>query len=403
MIHAHSDEDSFEKAGCGPHKTDEFPAAPADRTVDHAPCAGTALTGDPGRGAISDRELEALIHQWRTTIDAVNDAIMLVNLDGEILRCNAAMAQFAQRPFQEMIGQRCYELVHGLSANMHHCPLQRLLAGEATEPMVIQRNGRDYEVRIDPLRDADNRIIGGVHIFTDITKRERTRKQILRYQGQLRSLAAQLSLTEQRERERLATELHETLGQTLAFTKLKLDCAGAMPCTPEVLETLNEVRELISQAIRYTRSLTFELSPPFLAELGLFAAAEWLAESFSSQHGLAIQVTGVQGALPITDDVRGLLFRAVRELLINVIKHARAHSATVNIACDSIAVTVTVSDDGTGFDLCEAERSFAGKGKYGLFNLRERLTSLGGDTRIMTQPDHGTRIVLVAPIAQTLP
>ncbi|MFZ3137567.1 MAG: PAS domain S-box protein [Thermodesulfovibrionales bacterium] len=143
----------------------------------------------------------------------------------------------------------------------------------------IRKNGEVFPVQLTSIavKDANGMPIGIITACEDITERKETEKKLIDYQKQLQSLASQLSLIEEQERRRIATDLHDHIGQTLALCKIKL---GALyESTPHNLAgSLNEIRGLLEQTIQYTRSLTFELSPPILYELGFEAALEWLGE-----------------------------------------------------------------------------------------------------------------------------
>jgi signal transduction histidine kinase len=146
----------------------------------------------------------------------------------------------------------------------------------------------------------------------------------------LRSLASKLLLAGERERREIAVELHDHIGQTLAASKIKLGDLVSKHAV-KFKKPLNEIRNLIDQAIQYTRSLTFDLSPPILYEIGLEAAIEWLAEKTQKEHGLAIDVQTQSSPLPVDHEIRILLFQIVRELLFNVVKYAKARSVQISV------------------------------------------------------------------------
>jgi signal transduction histidine kinase len=216
------------------------------------------------------------------------------------------------------------------------------------------------------------------------------------YQEQLRALAAQLSLTEERERRTIAADLHDHIGQTLATAKIKLGTlAGAK--TPESWRRgSEELKGLIEDAIRYTRSLTFELSSPILYELGLAPALQSLAERTQEKHGLAVEVDGDGGVLPMDEEIKVVLFKAVRELLMNVVKHARAQRVRIALRRAGAGVEIMVEDDGVGFAALAA--ASAESGGFGLFSIREGLRHCGGEFAIRSLGERGTRATLKAPL-----
>ena len=232
----------------------------------------------------------------------------------------------------------------------------------------------------------------------DITKRKEAEAKLMLYQQQLRSLASELSLAEERLRRRIAAELHDHIAQNLAISKIKLESLTDN-AEPGLVKSLNEVNGLISQTIEATRSLTFEISPPVLYELGFEAAANWLAKQTRKRFGLEVEFADDGKPKPLNTDIRVLLFQAVRELLVNVVKHAMAKKAKVFTRRIQKNIQITVEDNGVGFDVeaISAVKDPA-KGGFGLFNIRERLDQIGGSVIINAKAGKGTRITLTAPV-----
>jgi signal transduction histidine kinase len=174
--------------------------------------------------------------------------------------------------------------------------------------------------------------------------------RIAAYQQQLRDMAAQLALTEARERRAIAEDLHDHIGQALSFIKMSVSQfrGNAIFCGFE--GEIDRIMSLLDQTIRYTRDLTFEISPPVLYELGLPAALEWLAERFHKRHDLAVTIQQSGTFPPLSDDVRFTLLKSVQELLTNVVKHAQAGRATVRLHHGPGQIEIEVADDGRGFD-----------------------------------------------------
>jgi len=250
------------------------------------------------------------------------------------------------------------------------------------------------EVNMSVLRDAGGYPTGLMGVSRDITERKHAEQRVEAFQRRLRTLASQLSLAEERERKRLATGLHDRVSQPLAAVTMKLGTIQERLPSAELEGELEEAQRLVETAIQETRSLTFDLSPPILYELGLEAALEWLLEQIQNTHGIVCGFEDDGQPKPLGDDARGLLFWIVRELLVNVVKHARAHAAVVSIRRVGDAVQVTVEDDGVGFDTSELERRTRG---FGLFSIRERLTEFGGCVEVESAPGQGTKVTLVAP------
>ena len=196
--------------------------------------------------------------------------------------------------------------------------------------------------------------------------------------------------------------LHDHLGQALAFVKLRLaQFAGdAVFCGFE--SSLREILGLVDQSIRYTRTLTGELSPPVLYELGLGPALEWMGEQFTAKHGVQVEVTAARDVPQVPQATRVMLFKSAHELLTNAIKHGRPQRVQVLLRREATMLQVQVTDDGAGFDpeRAEAAAASAEAGTFGLFSIRERLRHLGGRLDVRSAPGAGTTITLNVPLAQ---
>ena len=196
-------------------------------------------------------------------------------------------------------------------------------------------------------------------------------------------------------------EIHDRIAQSLALAKIKLGAVGMAVQSSEKAKDVVLIRSLLEQSIKDTRSLIFDLSPPFLYEFGLEKALEWLLEDIEKQHGLSmhLEYSGSQG--DYDDDVRVLLYQSIRELLINVVKYAQAKTAQVSLHKDDRGLHVLVEDDGKGF-LVNPDGFHVSKegGGFGIFSIQERFQHLGGSIRVESIPHHGTKISLDLPLAQ---
>jgi PAS domain S-box-containing protein len=229
----------------------------------------------------------------------------------------------------------------------------------------------------------------------DITERKQSEEK-------LRLLTQELTATEERERHRMATYLHDVIGQTLALCKIKI--RGLQKSLPENSASvpLNEIQSLIEQSIHNTQSLTFELCPPILYELSFEAAVGWLTERLHQQHGITFELQIDAHLKPLTDEIRGMLFQAVREVFVNVIKHADATNVQVLLKQEAGIMTIIIRDNGTGFDADSVHKNMNKKGGgFGLFNIRERLKYLGGKFEITSLPGNGTQVTLSIPMNST--
>jgi len=223
-------------------------------------------------------------------------------------------------------------------------------------------------------------------------------KRLLEYRRRLRALALELSSAEERERHRVAAALHDQVSQDLAAARLRVRLLRESAPSEDRAASLAEVEGLLTRATRGAGSLTFELCPPVLHEEGLEAALRWLVEWFSQKRPVRFDFAGDGRSAVADSDLRAFLFQAVRELLTNVARHARASRAHVAARTIRGEVTITVEDDGVGFDPARLARRSEQARAFGLFSIRRRLQYLGGRLEIQAQPGRGARLAVILPV-----
>jgi len=237
-----------------------------------------------------------------------------------------------------------------------------------------------------------------VDVYDDVTERKHAESNLLINQEKLRSLASELSLVEERERRSIATDLHDQIGQTLSVIKMRCFELRDNLNASDLIGQIDEIGELVKQTIQDTRSLTFELSPPVLYELGLVAAIDWLAEQFQLKHNLKCTVESDNKPKLLSQDIEIVLFRSVRELLVNIVKHAEADKVKITIRVNKKNLRIRVTDDGIGFSPKAKGAKTYKEQQFGLFNITERIHHLGGKFEVDSQRGKGTMVTLVAPL-----
>lgn len=211
-------------------------------------------------------------------------------------------------------------------------------------------------------------------IVMDVTEQKRAEKAMLAYQKRLQSLTGQLFLAEEHERSRIAGMLHDSVAQDLSLALFKLGMLASGKT--EGPEAIQEIHNIINQAIDDTRTLVSELCPPALCQMGLAAGLRWLAQKAHTEYGLQIDL-GFDDELSTLDkEEESAIYRIAAELINNVIRHAEATLATVELSADKDGILLTVGDDGRGFG--SESDGFPTAGGFGLFSIEERLRPLGG-------------------------
>ncbi len=231
----------------------------------------------------------------------------------------------------------------------------------------------------------------------ETAKCKQAAKQLRSCRNQVRALASELRLSEERERQRLAQDLHDTVAQCLAGCRFKLESLQTdLPDGTRHMR-VGECLDFIDQAIKQTRLLMFEFYPWILDESGLEATLRSLAHRIQEAHGIQVECIGDGTTDTLGRDLRVLLFRTIRELLINVVKHAQARHVTISISSAGNQIRINVVDDGIGFDVAGLADEQAIKNGFGLISIRERLGRLGGRLNLISKPGQGTRAAVVIP------
>lgn len=268
-----------------------------------------------------------------------------------------------------------------------------------------------YEYRLPAMKDRYmNLIAQSVNTMSDkIAAREQDLKRLVGTleeqaveredaKDKLRSLTNELLFAEERERRRIASEIHDRIGHTLTSISLKVGLLRGAIENDEKDVVLKDVGKAIEQSVNEVQSMIFEISPPVLYDLGVRAAIDWLIEQTSKEHGFEIVLEGDDALEPINDNLRVLIFRAVRELLFNVVKHAKADRVVVSITRRAEYLVISVQDDGVGMPAGVTSAASAGEG-FGLFSIRERLSSFGGELSVRSATQRGTRVMIRVPVA----
>jgi signal transduction histidine kinase len=247
---------------------------------------------------------------------------------------------------------------------------------------------RDLNLTVDR-RTAELRKLN-LRLKAELNEHRRDQDRIRRYQQQLRDLASELSLVEERERKSIASDLHDQIGQALAMIKLKLMGLPRSPDGSGLRREMDDIHQMLDRAIQHTRNLTFEISPPVLYELGLVPAIEWLGEQFQAKHQLKVLIESRRRHLKLSDEMQFVLFKTVRELLVNAVKHSGAGRVRIALKSRGRRLSLTVRDDGSGFDPDKLKNASIRGSGFGLVSIRERLKCLGGDLAISSAPGSGT-------------
>lgn len=372
---------------------------------------------------------------FQALLESAPDAIVIVDQYGTIQVANLQVERIFGYRQEELVGQLVDVLVperfrHGhISQRKSYTtnPVPRPM-GQGRELFARRKDGSEFPVEISlstlpteqgplilsAIRDISTQVLGHQQIAESAKALQRLNNELefrveertqdlVASEKRLRALATELTLIEERERKRLAAELHDHLQQLLVLGKLRLgqvkQLAQDAPASVDMLKQLDNV---LTEALTYTRTLVTELSPPVLRDQGLAAALRWLGE-YMKKHDMAVTViVPNEDGPPLPEKQAVLLFQSVRELLMNCWKHAGTGQATVTMAWEAEVLRLEVQDQGIGFDSAAAKTSTVFSSGFGLFNIQERMKALGGSLEIESAPGFRTSCILTLPLAKRI-
>jgi two-component system sensor histidine kinase UhpB len=341
-------------------------------------------------------------------VDGVGDPIMVIESDYQVTVANKAAQKFSFGEEESPGPIYCYQMSHHREIPCdgieHPCPLQevRELGNPVSEVhQHYQANGgqRFVEVVASPLRNTDGSFRGIIESMRDITAYRQAEQASIEYADRLKALAAKLAEVEDSERQRLARELHDQVGQNLTALGINLKIIQ-MQIPEKVLETINfhleDSLSLVDQTAERMRDVMADLRPPVLDDYGLAAAIRWYSEKISHRIGIPISVEGIEPHPRLDSNTEIALFRIVQEALTNVAKHSQASNVRITIAVEDKRLYLIIEDDGIGFDPGISIQTDSGQ-SWGLLSMTERAEALGGQCRIDSSSDQGTKVSVEIP------
>jgi PAS domain S-box-containing protein len=326
-----------------------------------------------------------------------NQAPVLIWISGPDRACtwfNDPWLNFTGRTMQQELGNGWTEGVH--PEDSAGCLETYAAAFDARRPFTMEyrlrRHDGEWRWLVDtgvPLRHEDGAFAGYIGSCIDITSRKEIELELEQSRKDLRAMAAERMLAEERERQRLAQDLHDGLGQAVFLARHKLDQSS-----------VSEVGAILNDITRMVNDFVFEISPPVLHQLGFEAAIKWLVRDVKQRYGLSVRLVSPRSPIPPVDEILAMvLFRSTRELLTNVFKHAGADSATLRIRKSDSRIEIEVEDRGKGFDPLKQSRLVSSTMRFGLLSIREQIAYVGGAVNIHSAPMKGTRVTISAPVA----
>lgn len=332
-------------------------------------------------------------------LDIAEDAIIVIEEDRSIALFNKGAAKLFGYEADEVLGQSIDLLLpeRFRSAHAQHIDAFALAAEPARrmaqrrEVFGLKKDGTEFPAEASISKLTVGQRTTFTVILRDVTDR-------LRSEQQLQSLTTQLMTAQDEERRRISRELHDDINQRLALLaiemgRLETSLAGAAEPAQATLQSLAQRLAAISDDVR---RMAYRYHPSVLDDLGLPAALKYLADEFSARTAIkTIVVQQEEPTASLPREIASCLYRIVQESLANVTKHARASRVELELTCDGRAVTLSIRDDGVGFDLDRTRAHHLG---LGLINMRERARSVEGWLDIQSRPGQGTHLLVEIPL-----
>ena len=356
--------------------------------------------------------LKGADHTYRILIETMDEGAVVLSEDGTILYCNRRFSKMIGVPYNRAMGNSIADFIGPEDREKFRSLRNRVLGNECAKAEITMRTGEKpipTLVSLCTLWVDDLKAI--CLVVTDLTEQKRAEETLKSYSKrlyrknaelkkraeQLARLTSELTMTEQRERKRMAQILHDGLQQMLASAKLQVGCMVAKLEREDQKSAAVHIETILADSIKMARSLCMDLSPPVLREGGLAAGLEWLAQSMGEKHDLKVELFS-ESFIDPAEDVKLLAFESVRELLFNVVKHAEPKWAGLTLRLkDEAWLEIVVRDKGPGFDLnCMENQERCGEG-FGLFSIRERTGLIGVSLRIDSALGRGSCFTLTLP------
>jgi PAS domain S-box-containing protein len=351
-------------------------------------------------GSLSDISEKVLAEEERDRLFNLSvDMLAVGGFDGSFHQLNPAWVRVLGWSRDDILGEPLLHFIHEQDKGTMKDSLQMLKEGEPVRGVESRFRCRDGSYRWlswSSFPYPDHQLIFSV--VRDVTEQKEAETKVMDYQDRLRSLSNQLALVEDRQRQQLATAIHDGLAQQLFGVRAQVTLLKYPDKLSDYEAVVQETLDILDETMKEARNLSFELFPPVLHEVGLEAALTWLAHQFNLRTGLPCSVTVEGEGEELPEDLRAMAYQSVRELLNNVYKHAEATEVNISLNHVPDYLTVLVDDNGVGFDISpdQAPRISEETG-FGLFSIRERLRSVGGRMLVDSRPGKGCRVFLSIP------
>ncbi|MBN2124887.1 MAG: PAS domain S-box protein, partial [Deltaproteobacteria bacterium] len=360
------------------------------------------------------RAVEALRESENKYITLVEASLtgVYIEQDERILFANERFADIYGYSREEITGMKNWQFVHPMDAAMVRGIRNRRLKGEGApeeyEARGVTKDGRTiWVIRRNRLIRYEGKpaILGNI---VDITRRKEMEEALRESEKELRMLSSQLLSAEEKERKRIAREIHDSIGQSMGAIKFSvenvLSQAKHSPLPGPVAESLQNLIPMLQKAIEEVRRIVMDLRPSTLDDLGILPTISWFCREFQNIYkDIAIEREADIGEGDIPDSLKTVLFRVMQEALNNIAKHSGADRIQLALRRTGDRIEMDIRDNGTGFDPAGRASGKDSRRGFGLAGMRERAELSGGVFALESSPGKGTRVKVSWPLTGLAP
>ncbi len=348
-------------------------------------------------------ELELSEDKFHTSFNASAVSMIIADDQSNIFAANKSLCKLLGYEKRELLQMRFLDITH--PEDIDRCKIRFKQCLEDLEPYTIEKryvtkDGKtiDAILTCSPIFDNEGNLTHAIGHVQDVTEKKQIEKANQAYQSQLKRLSVQLAKVQEQERKSLSQRLHDGVSQKLAITKLSLQQYMKNVTTTQDLEQLDQINQMIHDIIEDSYSVMLEMSNPTLYELGLEPAIQSLiTTSTLKEQGIQFTTEFPEDPLELQEHEAVILYQAIREILINAVKHSQATQCHIVLEQHHDHISININDNGIGFDTI-TKKNPDSYGGFGLLHLKENLESISGKLSINSSHNQGTSIHLFIPI-----
>ena len=356
---------------------------------------------------IASNKIEKAEEMYRLLADNSNDLICLNEIDSTFKYISPSIKNLLGYEQLDLLGKKIFSLIHNDDLQLIKDEMkQKMFSGEFSTAFSFRVRHKEghfiwLEFLSSPVYQKKN-ISYFVTSARDITQSVLAKQEIQEYQKSLQKLTTEIMVIEEKQKKKIASNIHDHLSQSLVISKMRINELKKKPQLKIIDDDLKFIELHISEALENSRKITYELSPPVLYQLGIIDALNWLFEDVEDTHKIKCRLNSNVTKIKLSDVKSILLYRSIQEVITNAIKYANASLITLDLTRNTLGVDIIVTDNGIGFDTSLLNSHHHSGSGFGLFTVRERIRNIRGTYKIVSEINTGTTVKFFIPLTHGL-